>query len=170
MCKFNTSTCEPEYRRTPGAALRTKIRTVLATRRLRRIAVIGALVLVSFVAACGGGATAGAQRSVTASDLQRKEYFYQADYLGRRMTFSAIISDVLAPRVFELSGGDVGDMQLLVVTDQPVNVSEGQPVRVTGTAGQLHTSFPSDHAPYEQEDLYTGYDTKPYLYHATIER
>jgi len=133
--------------------------------------VVGALVVMPLVAACGGGAlTTGPPRNITIGDLQHKEYFYQGDYLGRTVTLSATVSDVLAPRVTEVSGGDLRDAKLLVVTDQPVDVSEGQAVRVTGTVGQLHTSFPSDHVPYEQEDLYTRYDTKPYLYHGAVER
>ena len=148
--------------------------TALTTRcRLARLTVVGALVVMSLVAACGSSATAGPQRSVTVSDLQRKQYFYQADFLGRAVTLTAMVSDVLGPRVFELSGGDLRDtklLKLLVVTDQPVDISEGQAVRVTGTAGQLHVSFPSDHVPYEQENLYTRYNTKPYVYHATVER
>lgn len=131
--------------------------------------VVGALVVVSLLAACGAPST-GPQRNITIGDLQRQEYFYQGDYLGRTLTVSATVSDVLAPRVVELSGGDLRDAKLLVVTDQPVDVSEGQAVQVTGTAGQLHSSFPSDHVPYEQEDLYTSYDTKPYLYHGAVER
>jgi hypothetical protein len=139
--------------------------------RVGRLAVIGALIVVPLAAAaCGSGATARPQRSVTASDLHQKAYFYQADYLGQPVTVSATVSDVLAPRVFEVSGGDVGDRKLLVVTDQPGGVSEGQAVRVTGTAGQLHTWFPSEQVPYMQEDLYTRYDTEPYLYHASIKR
>ncbi|MFL6148071.1 MAG: hypothetical protein ACJ72I_11355 [Pseudonocardiaceae bacterium] len=147
------------------------IRTESGTRaRIGRLAVIGALVVVPLVAACGSGAgPAGAQRGVTVSDLQHKEYFYQGEYLGRPVTVSAKVSDVLAPRMFELSGGDFGDKKLLVVTDRPVTVSEDEVVRVTGTVGQLHTSIPSEREPYIQEQLYARHDTQSYLYHATVE-
>jgi hypothetical protein len=132
--------------------------------------VIGALVAVPLMAACGNPpSTPGPQRAVTVRDLQREEYFYQGDYLGRTVTVSAKISDVLAPGVFELSGGDFRDTKLLVVTDQPAEVSEDEVVRVTGTVGQLHTSVPSEGVPYIQQDPYTRYETKPYLYQATVE-
>jgi hypothetical protein len=148
-----------------------KIRTALMTRRrLGRLTMIGTLVVVPLVAACESGARAGPQGGVTVSDLQQKQYFYQGEYLGRMVTVSATVSDVLAPRVFELSEGDVRHPKLLVVTDQPVDISEGQAVRVTGIVGQAHTWDPSERVPYIQEDLYTRYETKAYLYHATVER
>jgi CTP synthase (UTP-ammonia lyase) len=135
-----------------------------------RLAVLGALVVVPLMAACGNGAdTAGAQRGVTVSDLLHKEYFYQGDYLGRTVTVSAKVSDVLAPQVFELSDGDFRGKKLLVVTDQPVGVSDDEVVRVTGTVGQLHTAVPSEREPYIQEELYARHNTESYLYHATVE-
>jgi hypothetical protein len=140
-----------------------------STARMR-LAVLGALVVVPLMAACGNGAdTAGAQRGVTVSDLLHKEYFYQGDYLGRTVTVSAKVSDVLAPQVFELSDGDFRGKKLLVVTDQPVGVSDDEVVRVTGTVGQLHTAVPSEREPYIQEELYARHNTESYLYHATVE-
>ena len=147
------------------------IRTQSGARaRIGRLAVIGALVVVPVVAACGSGAApAGAQRGVTVSDLLHKEYFYQGDHLGRTVTVSAKVSDVRSPQVFDLSNEDFGDKKLLVVTDQPVEVSEDEVVWVTGTVGQLHTAVPSERGPYIQEELYARHNTEPYLYHATVE-
>jgi hypothetical protein len=140
------------------------------SRGRMRLAVLAALVVVPLVAACGDGtAPAGARRSVTVSDLQQREYFYQGDYLGRTVTVSAKVADVLAPEVLELSGGDFRGKKLLVVTDQPVGVSEDEMVRVTGTVGQLHTAVPSEREPYFQEELYARHNTESYLYHATVE-
>jgi hypothetical protein len=146
------------------------IRTQSKTRtRIGRLAVIGTLVVVPLVVACGNGAnTTRAPRGITVSDLQREDYFYQGDYLGQTVIVSAKVSDVLAPRVFELSGGDFLGKKLLVVTDQPVGVSKDKVVRVTGTVGQLHTSVPSEREPYIQEQLYARHNTEPYLYHATV--
>ena len=136
-------------------------------RRSWRLVLVGALAVVP-LAACGGGPTAQAQRGATISDLQHKQYFYQGDYLGRTITVSGRVDDVLAPRVFELSDEHRGD-KLLVVTDQPVEVSKDEAVRVTGTVGQLHRSVPSERVPYFQQDLYTRHETDAYLYNATIE-
>ncbi|MGB8995382.1 MAG: hypothetical protein WCC65_08745 [Pseudonocardiaceae bacterium] len=141
-----------------------------ARTRIGRLTVIGALGVVPLVAGCGSATpAAGPQRGVTVSDLQQREYFYQGDYLGRAVTVSAKVSNVLGSRVFELSGGDFGHKKLLVVTDQPVEVTGDELVRVTGTVGQMHTSVPSDRAPYVQRDLYDRYHTESYLYHATVE-
>jgi hypothetical protein len=140
-------------------------------RRIGRLIVVGALVIVALVPACGrGDDITGPHRAVTIGDLQHKQYFYQGEYLGRRVTVSAAVSDVLGPRVFELSGGDFGDEKLQVVTDAPVEVSKDQVVRVTGTVGQLKLSAPSERVPYIQENLYAKYETKAYLYDATLER
>lgn len=139
-------------------------------RRICRVAVIGALAAVPLVAACGSGApTAGPQLAVTVGDLQQKDYFYQGRYLGRIVTVSARVGNVLGPRVFELFGGDFRDEKLVVVTDRPVEVSKDEAVRVTGTVGQLHHSAPSEEVPYLQQALYTRYETEPYLYHASVE-
>ncbi|MBV8996682.1 MAG: hypothetical protein JO287_23930, partial [Pseudonocardiales bacterium] len=115
-----------------------------------RWVLVGAVVVVALVA-CSGGPTAQPQRGVTISDLQHKQYFYQGDYLGRTITVSARVDDVLAPRVFELSDDDYRGEKLLVVTDQPVEVAKDEAVRVTGTVGQLHRSVPSERVPYFQQ-------------------
>lgn len=137
-------------------------------RQSWRLVAVGALVVVP-LAGCGGGSTTQAQQVVTVSDLQHKAYFYQGNYLGRTITVSARVDDVLAPRVFELSDEHYRDEKLLVVTDQPVDVSKNETLRVTGTVGQLHRSVPSERVPYVQQDLYTRQETDAYLYHATIE-
>ncbi|MDR7301442.1 hypothetical protein [Haloactinomyces albus] len=139
------------------------------TRRVGRLTVLGALVFVPVVAGCGGGDTAGPQRGVTVEELQQEQYFYQGNYLGRTVTISAAVSEVRGPQSFELSGGDFGDDTLLVVTSRPVEIEEGRVVRVTGTAGQLHYSFPSEQVPYIQRGLYAKYATEAYLYEASVE-
>lgn len=138
-------------------------------RRIGQLTVIGALTVVPLSAACGGGETAGSERGVTVDDLQQEEYFYQGEHLGRTVTVSAAVSEVLGPRWFELSGGDFGDDTLLVTTGQPVEVANGEVVRVTGTVGQLHRSVPSERVPYLQMSLYAKYETEAYLYGATVE-
>lgn len=131
---------------------------------------IGTLAVVPLAAGCGASApTAGPQRGVTVGDLQQKEYFYQGDYLGQTVTVSAKVAEVLGPNAFKLSSGNVGAEKLTVVTDRPVEVSKDEVVQVTGTVGQLHLSAPSEDVPYIQRDLYATPETKPYLYHATVE-
>lgn len=136
-------------------------------RRSWRVIVVGALVVVP-LAACGSPTTQP-QRGVTIRNLQHKSYFYQGDYLARTITVSARVDDVLSPRVFELSDEDYRAEKLLVVTDQPVEVSKDEAVRVTGTVGQLHRTVPSEGVPYIQRELYARQDTDAYLYHATVE-
>lgn len=146
-----------------------EVRAESVQRRIGRLAAIGALVVVPLVAGCGGGDTAGPHRGTTVDDLQQEQYFYQGNHLGRTVTVSAAVSEVRGPQSFELSGGDFGDATLLVVTSRPVEIVRGRTVRVTGTVGQLHHSFPAEKVPYIQRDLYTKYATEAYLYEASVE-
>lgn len=138
-------------------------------RRIGRLGAIGALVVVPLVSACGRDSNAGPERNVTIGDVQQKQYFYQGEYLGRTVTVSAPVSEIRGPRSFELSNPDSSADTLLVVTTQPVDLAQGQLVRVTGTVGQFHISPPSEEAPYRQMDLYSKAETKAYLYDATVE-
>lgn len=132
-------------------------------------AVTGTLAVMPLAAACGGGDTAGPERAVSIGDVQQHENFYRGTYLGRTVTVSAMVSELHGARSFELSGGDFGDEKLLVVTDRSTGIEEGQVVRVTGTVGQLHESFPSETHPYVQAGLYAKHSTTAYLYDATVE-
>lgn len=134
--------------------------------RTRLIAVLAAVALTG---ACGGGDTAGSERGVSVGDLQAEEFFYEGEYLGRTVTVSAAVAEVAGPRSVELSGGDFGDEQLLVVSNDPVSVAAGQVVRVTGTVGQLHRTTPADRVPYVQDSLYAQGATEAYLYDAIVE-
>lgn len=131
--------------------------------------VIGTLVVMPLTAGCGSD-TAGPERDLSVDEVTKDENFYRGDHLGQTVTVSAEVSEVLGARSFELSGGDFGDEKLLVVTDRSTDVEEGRTVRVTGTVGQLHESFPSETHPYTQAGLYAKHSTEAYLYDATAER
>ncbi len=144
------------------------IRAESGRRVLGRVAVgLGVLAAVPVVAACGGD-TVAPNQSVTVDDLQGEQHFYEGKYLGRTVAVSAEVSAVHGPSSFELSGGDFGDEELLVVTTRPVEVVRDSAVRVTGTVGQLHRSDPSQQVPYVQRGLYTEHQTEAYLYDATV--
>jgi hypothetical protein len=137
--------------------------------RFGGLAAIGALLVAPMATACGSDDTAGPDRGVTVSDLQKEEYFFEGDYLGRTVTVTARVAEVPEPDSFELSGGDFGDATLLVSTGDPVEVTKGEVVRVTGTVGQFHESFPVQGVPYIQESLYSKHATESYLYDASVE-
>lgn len=102
------------------------------------------------------------------SDLQEPAYFYEGEHLGQIVTVTAAVAVVRDPRTFELSGGDPRDVTTTVLTREPVMLSPGQLVQVTGRMGQLHTSAPSERVPYIQDSLYSTAHTEAYLYDATV--
>lgn len=129
---------------------------------------VATLVAAAGLVGCGRAESSGPEAGVTVNDLLGSEEYFEGDYLGRRVTVSATVSEVLAPRSFELDGVDYGDPSLLVQTPEPVVVEEGQVLRVTGTVGQFHRLSEDDYAPGSY-DLYEDYETEPYLYGATVE-
>lgn len=146
------------------------IRTEPVARGIGRLTVICALVVAPMTTACIGGDTAASERAVSVGDLQREQYFFEGDHLGQTVTVSAAVSEVHGPHSFELSGGDFRDDTLLVMSDDPVEVIKEQVVRVTGTVGQFHETFPPEGVPYLQTDLYEKYETEVYIYDATVEK
>lgn len=131
------------------------------TRRGTARLLLVAVLLAPLSAACGD-----AHSSV---HIQRGEHFYQAEELGRTVTVRTAVSEVLRPRLVELSGGDLGRGPLLALSESPVETPPGTPVRATGTVGQLHTTFPAEKVPYVQRDLYDEHGTVPYLYGVGLE-
>lgn len=127
-----------------------------------------AVPVVVLLAGCGQEDTTGPERGVTVNDIQESENFFEGDYLGRQVTVSATITEVLGPRSFELDGADYGEDSLLVQTPEPVVVEEAQVVSVSGTVGQFHRLSEDDYAPGSY-DLYEEYETEAYLYGASVE-
>ncbi|WP_028931887.1 hypothetical protein [Pseudonocardia asaccharolytica] len=135
----------------------------------RRIGIAAAAAAaLAVLAGCGGEDTAGPERGVTVGEIQQPQYFYEGEYLGRQVTVSAAVADVLGPRSLEIDGADYGDNSLLVMTTEPVAVEVGQVVRATGTVGQYHRLSEHDYPPGAY-DLYEKYETEAYLYDAVIE-
>lgn len=127
------------------------------------------LTLAASGCGAGTGTAGGPAPSVTVDELQAKQYFYNGEYLGRPVTVSSRVTGTPRPGELRLAGDEPDDPPLTVLTAEPVTIRPGTPLRVTGTVGQLHTSFPSDTVPYVQRPLYARYDTEPYLYDATLE-
>ncbi|WP_300007568.1 hypothetical protein [Pseudonocardia sp.] len=129
--------------------------------------------LVALVAAaltgCGDGSTTGPETGVTIDGIQEAQNFYEGEYLGQRVTVSAEVSDVLDPRNLELAGVDYSEDSLLVRTADPVEVRQGQVVRVVGTVGQYHRFLEGEGVPPVQYDMYEEYETEAYLYDAAVE-
>jgi hypothetical protein len=99
---------------------------------------------------------------VTVNDIQESENYFEREYLGRDVTVSATVTEVLGPRSFELDGAGYGEDSLLVQTPEPVVVEEAQVLRVSGTVGQFHRLSEDDYAPGSY-DLYEEYETEAYL-------
>lgn len=132
--------------------------------------VLSAAATAAVLAACGGGDdTAGPERGVTVAEVQEAQNFYEGEYLGRRVAVSAEVSDVLNPRNLELAGTEYGEDSLLVRTAEPVEVRQGQVVRVIGIVGQYHTYLENEGPPPVQYDMYEEYETEAYLYDAEVE-
>lgn len=139
-------------------------------RHPKRILLLTALVVpaVALLAGCADPVTTGPERGVTVNDIQESENYFEGDYLGRQVTVSATITEVLGPRSIELDGAGYGDDSLLVQTPQPMVVEEGQAVAVSGTVGQFHRLSEADYAPGSY-DLYEEYETEAYIYGASVE-
>lgn len=125
-------------------------------------------VLMTAVAIGGCAATAEPGDGPTIEEIQEPQHFYEGEYLGEEVTVSATVTEVLGPRNFELAGREYGEDNLLVQTSSPVEVEEGQQVRVTGTVGQFHLLSEDDYAAGSY-DLYEKYETKAYVYDAVVE-
>lgn len=117
---------------------------------------------------CAEPETTGPESGITVNDIQGSEKYFEGDHLGRQVTVSATVTEVLGPRSLEIDGADYGDDSLLVQTPEPVAVEEGHVLRVSGTVGQFHRLSEDDYAPGSY-DLYEDYETEAYLYGATVE-
>lgn len=133
------------------------------------LAAAAALTIAGGLGGCGAVTDRGtAGPSVTIDDIQERQYFYEGEYLGQDVTVSATITDVIGPRSIELAGKANGEDSLLVQTATPIDVQQGQVVRVTGTVGQFHRLSEDDYAPGTY-DRYEKYETEAYLHDATIQ-
>ncbi|WP_433873053.1 hypothetical protein [Saccharopolyspora sp. CA-218241] len=127
-------------------------------------ALIGAGVLAS-VGACGGGG----QAEVPVPDLQAPEHFYEGEYLGERVVVSdAKVVRVHGPERFELVAAEAPGTRVTVLAARPVELVEGEVVRVEGTSGQVRQWSPSQRLPHVQHELYAKRQTKTYLYDALV--
>jgi hypothetical protein len=124
----------------------------------------------ALVAGCGTGPpTAGPEVGVSVDEVQEDQPYFEGEYLGERVVVSAEVTDVLDPRHLELAGGEYGEDSLLVRTAGPVEVRQGEVVRVAGTVGQYQRFLESEGVPPVQYDMYEEYETEAYLYDAEVE-
>jgi hypothetical protein len=131
------------------------------TRAPRWVAA-GAAVLLS-LSACGDDETAGPETGADVGDVVEEDGSFKVDeYKGQTVTVSAEIEDMLSPKSFVLSGGQQGDDRLLVLTEQPTDLDEGEVVQVTGTvetftydhfADRYGLTEPAVYQPYGDEEF-----------------
>jgi hypothetical protein len=130
---------------------------------------VAAALCTAVLGACSSADTAGPESGVTIDDIQEPQNFYEGEYLGKQVTVSAEVTDVLDPTGFEIAGREYGEDSLLVQTAAPTEVRQGEVVRVVGTVGQYHRFAEEEGVPPVQYDMYEEYETEAYLYDATVE-
>jgi hypothetical protein len=93
---------------------------------------------IALAVGCGeGDRSAGPESGVTVEDMEEDQYFHEGEYLGKKVTISAAVSEILAPNSIEANGADYGDDSLLVIAQHPLDVSVGDVLRITGTVGPV---------------------------------
>lgn len=146
--------------------VRATSETTRPVSRRAGLVAAGALAAAAMLGGCAAGDGDAGPELI--EEIQEPQHFYEGDYLGQEVTVSAVVTEVLGPRNFELAGRDYGEDSLLVQTPDPVQVEQGQRVRVTGTVGQFHLLSEDDYAPGSY-DRYEKYETEAYVYDAVVE-
>lgn len=129
------------------------------------LTVLTAVALTGCAEGTGGGEPGP---GVGVAELEEPQNFYEGEYLGRRVTVTALVTDVISPDSFEVGGAEYGEDSLLVMTVAADPPRVGEQVRVTGTVGQFHRLSEDDYAPGSY-DRYEANETEPYLYGAVAE-
>jgi hypothetical protein len=158
-------------------------RTTSTTIRTRRPA--GALVTAAIgtgvLAGCGG--TAGPETGATVDEIQEEPDPGAGagpgagddvmSYVGRRVTVSAEVNDVLSPNAFTIAGtaGSGGASELLIISaPSGTAVTEESVVAVTGTVQQAFdlAAVESEYG-YDDDALYGDVDGEPYIVAESID-
>lgn len=104
------------------------------TRAPRWLAVAVLVLLPLSLTACGGD-SAGPETNADVQDVTANEnVFTDEEYIGRKVTVTAEITDVIGPTSFAIGGRDYGEESLLVLTEKgTADVQKGETAHVTGT-------------------------------------
>lgn len=106
----------------------------MSSRTIRRRVQAGALGGLAALAltACG---TTGSEKGADVEDVVEEDtpaYFADNQYVGKKVTLSAEIGEVIGPTSFTLEAENFGDDSLLVVSAKNTTLSEDETVKVTG--------------------------------------
>ncbi len=85
--------------------------------------------------------SAGPERGVTVEDVAESDAFeddgFADDFLGRQVTVSGNVSEIVSSDAIRLGGDDFGGDGILIIGVTTANISEGQDVRITGTVREF---------------------------------
>ncbi len=113
-------------------------------RRVWRVlSCFGAVLLTLAAAGCGDGDRAGAPPSdndpeVGAEPPGTTFFFDPARFIGRDVTVTGYVSEVLNPFAFRIAGERIEGPGVLVVSNQPLDLDDDDLVQVTGRARWFH--------------------------------
>lgn len=90
-------------------------------------------------------------------------YFSNDDYIGRTVTVTAEVTQVITDRSFVLTGDEYGDDSLLVLSAAGIDAERGKDVTVTGVVGKF--AYDAYAAEYDLggADSYAGFDAEEFL-------
>ncbi len=105
---------------------------------LRLLGLLPALSLV--LGACGSGGTAGPEKGLAVEQLRERDLYDDGldTYVGRTVTVSAEVAQVVTPSAFEIAG-EGGPKPILVITTATTapRISDDSVVKVTGRVREL---------------------------------
>ena len=95
------------------------------------------LLLALLAGGCSGDESAERDEGVSVNDLTDADReTLQSDYVGEEVSVSGEVTEILEPGAFA-----IGDDELLVVGDPPVDPADGLDVRITGTVHLMSASI-----------------------------
>lgn len=127
-------------------------------------AAVVAVLLPSILSGCGGDEQARPQTTAEVEGITGDEQYFGDDkFVGRRVTVTAPVSEIVSPTSFVVDSADRGDESLLVVSANLVqDLRQGDVVQVTGTVrqfvyGDYRSEFdlgePAGYREYENEEF-----------------
>ncbi|PRX43699.1 hypothetical protein B0I33_114160 [Prauserella shujinwangii] len=140
-------------------------------RRLAGTAAAGLLAAAPFALTACGGESAGPEQGADVGDVAGDDWFGDNEYVGRQVTLSATVDEVVGPRSFVLGAQDYGDDSVLVLAQRDApDVQEGNVVQVTGTVREFdYQNYEADYA-LGAADLYEPYGGEEFLVAQNIDK
>lgn len=96
---------------------------------------------------------------------EEDQYFADGDeFVGKTVTVSAEVSEVLGPKSFVINGDDWGDDSLLVLSaEEASSLQEDELVRVTGTVQEFTYDTYATNYGLVDAGLYEPYGTEKFI-------